>query len=462
MVNVNEPYDFLFVSEKPLWPLDQGYCIRGYHMALALHELGHRVAVSSIEPLSSGAPAALRWLCIDWPKAKATDIDHLMNAWAGPGVWARKRIARCQGVDPVQVAGVVRLAKRCRPRCVIGLGQHSPMILKGLGHDRHRQRVWYAADEPLRFQLSCMRREPLTAAPGRLMKTGLYAALERLFVRGLDGAIGVNPVDTFLLRWVAGARRTVTIRNGVDLDYFSPDALEPWPTRPRSLVMWGRMDFEPNIDAVIWFAQHVWPVLRQRHPDATWQIIGKNPHPSVKVLARLPGVSVLGQVADVRPHARSAAVVVLPIRCGGGIKNKLLEAAAMGRPIVASPKVLQGLSFDGGRRPALECQTVHQWVEAIVRLWRDTQLSSDLGGGAQQWVRTHHTWPLAAKRLIRWFELSLFTTDRISDRAVENSFGLANDAVGDPTTSTGRLGAGRLTRQAKRLADSASSMKEAA
>lgn len=120
----------------------------------------------------------------------------------------------------------------------------------------------------------------------------LYAAIETLFVRGLNGAIGVSPTDSRLLHIVAGARQTVTIRNGVDLDYFGqqPQTVDGPPLANPSLVFWGRLDFEPNVDAVCWFAREVWPTLRRRVPSASWKIVGKNPVPQVEQLNELASV----------------------------------------------------------------------------------------------------------------------------------------------------------------------------
>ncbi len=373
-------------------------------MATALRDLGVRVGVACQAPSPRTAPQHLRDMSVPWPKALHEDVRALHHAWRGPAAAARRRLAKYQGRNIRRFAGIIPLVQRHQPAVVIALGQHGPLLLRALADFPNTRKVWYAADEPVFFQLSCLRRERPSQWRNRLSKIALYAGLETLFVRGLDGAIGVSPLDTRLLRLVGGVQRAVTIRNGVDLDYFTPQPDEAANVHPRSLVFWGRMDFEPNADAVIWFAKNVWPTLRHQRQDATWQIVGKNPLPSVQQLSSLPGVQVLGEVPDIRPHARSAAVTILPVRCGGGIKNKLLEAAAMGRPIAASPKALQGLAFDQNRMPALVCDKPEQWVETIRRLWSDPSLSTSLRCAAQDWVRSHHTWPGAARQLKHWLE----------------------------------------------------------
>ena len=382
--------------------MDQGSCVHGYHMALALRDLGVQVGIACHRPPPETAPGPMRRMSIAWPASSDEDLSRLMGGWRGVGSVARRRLARYQGRDLRRFAGVISLVDRLKPSVVIGLGQHGPLMLKALSGSGHPKCVWYAADEPVYFQLSCMRREPVTMWPSRWSKIVLYAALEALFVRGLDGAVGVSPLDSRLLRWIGGVRRVTTIRNGVDLDRYRPATPATSNIRPRSLVFWGRMDFEPNVDAVAWFAKSVWPKLRWYRPDATWQIVGKHPDPRVQQLASLPGVQVLGEVADIRPYAQAASVTILPMRCGGGIKNKLLEAAAMGRPIVASPRAVRGLVLDRDRPPALQCTSPDQWVHAIRRLWSDTSLALSLGRNARTWVQRDHTWSVAARTLRDW------------------------------------------------------------
>ncbi|HEX7011008.1 MAG TPA: glycosyltransferase family 4 protein, partial [Phycisphaeraceae bacterium] len=141
----------------------------------------------------------------------------------------------------------------------------------------------------------------------------------------------------------------------------------------------------------------VWPALRADYPDATWKIVGKNPCQRVQALAQQPGIEVTGQVEDIRPWAHEAAAVVLPMRCGGGIKNKLLEAAAMGKPILASPRAVRGLE----EPPGLICRGPAQWRQAIERVWSQPDLARTMGQSARSWAQQRHTWPHAAQQLLQ-------------------------------------------------------------
>lgn len=400
--------DVLFVSEQPPWPLDQGFKVHGYHMARALRDLGVRVGFASMQPLPDDAPEPLRQMHVDWPKATAHQTQTRSRRFRG----LRRRLARYLGPSQADAAGLLALVGQCQPQAVVGLGIHSPILLHGLHARVPCKRVWYAADELLYFHASCMRRESVWRWPGRLRQAAVHVAMERLFAAGLDGAIAVSPTDAKMLRFVAGVRNVVTVRNGVDLDDFAPHPAQP---RQQSLIFWGNLDFEPNVDAVRWFARCVWPKLHWRRPDATLRIVGRNAVPAVNELAAQPGIDVVGAVDDIREAARDSSAVVLPMRCGGGIKNKLLEAAAMGKPIVASPRAADGLAFDDTGPPFAIADTPEAWVAAVRRVWSDPLHAAALGAAARAWVRKHHNWNAAAAHLAAWLGVDTQTTRSQAD-----------------------------------------------
>ncbi len=413
------PPRILLISEQPIWPADHGVSVRGYHLINALRQQGVDVSVASIMPIvahnAAQPPEWVQQINVPWPRATPAQRATYLEGWRGCGVggrlamWLRQRVASHQGVEPAVAAGVVDLVERLRPTVVLGLGLHSPLLLRGLGalpDDIRPRSVWYAADELIYYHLSCLRHDRVANWSKRFHEMSLHALIEGLFARGLDGAIGVSPTDTRWLKRVAGVQQAVTIRNGVDFDYFSPSTAgtqHQHGANPQSVVFWGRLDFAPNVDAVDWFARAIWPSLHQRFPKAVWRIVGHSPVPSVQRLAHEPGVEVIGSVPDVRPFARDAAVTVLPLRCGGGIKNKLLEAAAMARPIVASPRAVAGLAMSDGDAPAIVCDSPNAWVDAITHLWTNSEAARAAGHEAHAWAQRHHSWSQAAANLLEWF-----------------------------------------------------------
>ena len=141
------------------------------------------------------------------------------------------------------------------------------------------------------------------------------------------------------------------VENGVDLAYFSAaqGGADPYRGARRAIVFTGTMDYRPNVDAAEFFARAVMPLLRARHPDAAFHIVGANPTAAVRALGALPGVHVAGPVPDMRPYLAHAAMAVAPLRIARGIQNKVLEAMAMARPVLVSPQALEGLRAQPGR-----------------------------------------------------------------------------------------------------------------
>lgn len=396
--------DVLFVSQWPCWPLDQGFRLRGYHMARELTKLGLCVGVSSMLPASVNAASDLRELLLPWPEASDGQTQAFERAWRGPMRKLRDRVASHQGLEVAGMAGVLELVARHRPSAVVALGQHGPMLLRGLRDLKNLARVWYAGDDLINFQLSCMARESPRAWGQRWRPMVTGAAIETLFAQGIDGVIGVAPHDTRMLRALTLARHGLTLRNGVDLSYFRPQSWAVTSGANKSVIFWGRMDFEPNVDAVRWFAQNVWPELRRTNPQSTWKILGKKPVEAIRALGSWPGVSVMGEVTDLRPHALQSSVVILPMQRGAGIKNKLLEAAAMGKPILASSTAIRGLSMDPSLRPGLVCDQATDWIQSVRRIWSDAALAHQLGAQARQWACIHHDWTRVARTMADWLE----------------------------------------------------------
>jgi sugar transferase (PEP-CTERM/EpsH1 system associated) len=186
----------------------------------------------------------------------------------------------------------------------------------------------------------------------------------------------------------SGAERLHVIPNGVDVEYFKPDpATAP---RPGDIVFTGTMDYLPNIDAVAWFAEEIFPLVRRECPKAVFRIVGARPSPRVLALRTLDGVEVTGAVPDIRPYLRQAAVIVAPLRIARGIQNKVLEGMAAARPVVASPEALDGIAAIIGRDIL-----VGDGAEAFARAVCDVLTGcapEKLGAAGRDFVLAHHQW----------------------------------------------------------------------
>jgi glycosyltransferase involved in cell wall biosynthesis len=210
-----------------------------------------------------------------------------------------------------------------------------------------------------------------------------------------DRAWMVSADEARAMRRWGGAKAVDVASNGVDGAHFRPGTE---PATPRSCVFWGRLDAEPNVRAVAWFCRNVWPTLRPAFPDARFGVYGFAPTPAISSLAG-GGVAVVADVPDLRPELRRHEVAVMPFVSGAGIKNKLLEAAALGLPIVTSPRGCAGLDRTEGL-PFIVARRPSEWTRAIGSLWRDPDRRARLGAAARDWVLRRHTWSAAAKSVL--------------------------------------------------------------
>lgn len=186
------------------------------------------------------------------------------------------------------------------------------------------------------------------------------------------------------------------IPNGVDLTLYPKRLADPGGYQ---LIFVGAMDTLANIDAAQFFSLEVFPEILRRHPEATLNLVGTNPVQSVLDLGEIPGITVTGRVASVVEYLHQAAICVVPLRTGYGIKNKTLEALAAGTPVVGSDRGLEGLAVDGADVPlrALRANSLAEYVYAISRLFEDRQLRKQLSENGRLLIEKKYTWKRAGE-----------------------------------------------------------------
>jgi len=209
------------------------------------------------------------------------------------------------------------------------------------------------------------------------------ASLEQRLAGLAEAVITVSDHERGLLGAITRGGRLLAIPNGVDTDYFKPAPVSDGKT---GLVFVGQMDYLPNIQAVTWFAQYVWPVISGRHSDLRW------------TLSRQRNVTVTGEVDDVRPYLASA-VSIAPLRVACGMQNKVLEAMASGRPVVASPAAACGLNLCT-QEEILVADSAKQWLAAIELLLTDPTLAAHIGRRARQAMVQRFAWQDTANQML--------------------------------------------------------------
>lgn len=218
----------------------------------------------------------------------------------------------------------------------------------------------------------------------------LLAHYEKAVAAKADASLFVSEAEAGLFRERSHAERVHAVENGIDTVKFDPAASFARIEAVAPLIVFtGQMDYRPNIEGVTWFAETVFPHIRVRHPEAQFAIVGRKPDAAVQALAKIDGVMVTGEVPDVRPWLAVASVVVAPLKLARGVQNKVLEAMAMARPVVASPAAATGI--DHGGTIALG-EGVGGMADAVTALIEDPVRGAELGKAARQRVIDLYGW----------------------------------------------------------------------
>jgi sugar transferase (PEP-CTERM/EpsH1 system associated) len=248
------------------------------------------------------------------------------------------------------------------------------------------------------------RRHAATAStwPSKLVYRLEFAkmlAYERSMVRKFQRVIAVSEHDRQLMSAWGDPSRITVVPTGVDLQQYQPDwsadASEP-------LVLFvGAMDWEPNVDAVEYFSREIWPSVLNKVPGARFRIVGRNPGNRVRKLES-PSIQVTGSVTSVADYLRAAAVVVVPLRIGGGTRLKIYEAMAMGKAVVSTSVGAEGLDVHNGRDVVL-ADVTDRFADAVSKFLHDRALRNAFEHAAAA-LASQYDWSNIAGRFLRVLE----------------------------------------------------------
>jgi sugar transferase (PEP-CTERM/EpsH1 system associated) len=388
--------DLLFIAHRVPYPPDKGEKIRAWHMFQHLAQR-HRIHLGCFidDPADWQYLPTLQAMCADiacFPlRPRLGKLKALLRLRTGRplslGYFHDARLQRWVNT---------KLADPAIDRVFVFSSGVAPYAIDATRHRRVLDLVdvdsekWsaYAAQSP----------QPMRSLWAREGRTLL--AFERQAAAGYDYSFFVSEHEwqRFVTLAPEAAGNTGWIANGVDLAYFSSNLPFTRPFEPSGadLVFTARMDYRPNIDAAEWFAHSIMPKLRVRRQNARFWIVGAAPTPQVRRLAALPGVRVTGRVPDTRPYIAAADVVVAPLRIARGIQNKILEAMAMARPVVATPEAFAGVQATPGR-DILLASGVEDTVQRIIDVLDGRHPM--LGIMGQRAVETAHQWSVTLRPL---------------------------------------------------------------
>lgn len=338
--------ELLFLSHRIPYPPDKGDKIRSYHLLRALAER-YRVHLGAFvdDPADWVHEPALRSLCGELCLRPLN--PRLRRLASAVGLLRGEALSMAYYRDRNLSGWVADLAGR-RPLAGVfvfssSMGQYALDLPLAPGGQRVIDFCDVDSDKWRQYANS--HRPPLSLVYSR--EADRLAEAERCYLAAFDATLVISQAEAELLGELDDARRCKlhVVPNGVDTDYFDPSLRydTPFDGTDPTMVFTGAMDYHANVDGVSWFARKILPKVRQAVPAARFVVVGSNPAPEVRALADLPGVAVTGRVPDVRPYLAHAALVVAPLRIARGVQNKVLEALAMARPVVATHNAVQGI-----------------------------------------------------------------------------------------------------------------------
>lgn len=224
---------------------------------------------------------------------------------------------------------------------------------------------------------------------------------ERRACLAADCVVVVSEPDARALRSLVAGLEPVVVPNGADMEYYAAS----FPTLDAGsgpdgddLVFTAKMDFRPNVDAVLWFAQEVLPLIRRESPETRFWAVGKDPHPRLSSLESDPGVVLTGWVEDIRPYIAGAGVYVIPLRIGGGTRLKVLEAMAMSKAIVSTTLGCEGFDLVPGQE-LVTADEPTEFAAAVLALLHDPERRAQLGRIARDFAGSRYDWRIIVPQL---------------------------------------------------------------
>ena len=217
-------------------------------------------------------------------------------------------------------------------------------------------------------------------------------AVETKLIGGVDAITLVTDAERRLCLEHCGAGPIHTVTNGVRAGA-RPVALP----RQVSLIFVGALDYRPNVAGVHWFCKNVWPAIHKRHPEVVLRLVGRAPHRSITQL-KVPGVDVVGPVPEIRPYLDAATISISPLQIARGLQNKVLEAMAAGRPVVASAGAAQGLMALPGH-DLLVADSSAEWIATLNALIEDPARQNELGRAGRAYIERAHDWSTCLNKL---------------------------------------------------------------
>jgi glycosyltransferase involved in cell wall biosynthesis len=382
----------LFVSERFPYPLDTGGNIRSFHLLRGL------AAQHDVTLLTTGRTAVS-----EESKRALADMGIRVRVLAVSGSQLRRDLMQLVKIVVSDVPLVLRRHESRGMRREIGRLLHAPPGFDVV-HFNHLDAALYADEVPQGVRRVLDQHNvvynqvtmTLSSECGRLRRfllkrdQHLLADYEVRSCNGMDLCLACSDTDVDMLRSMGVRASLLTIPNGVDLDYFGYAAVRP--AQPPELIFFGTLDYDPCERAVWYFCNEILPLIKRQVADARFVAVGRNPSRRLQSFAASrTDVTLTGRVPDIRPHVQRARVSVVPLLSGSGTRLKILEAMAMGIPVVTTAIGVEGISARDGEHLFIR-DSSEEFAAAVVRLLLDPLISESMRRAARAFVAAHFGW----------------------------------------------------------------------
>lgn len=383
----------LYVCHRFPFPPARGGKIRPFNMIKHLSRK-HEVVVASLarSPEEAAAGRGIAEHC----------ADFMMGQVSAPAAWGRM-IARLPTPGPSSMgyfyapALARRIQARLRQEAFDLIFVHCSSVAPYVSQVTGIPKILDFGDMDSQKWLVYRHFKPFPLSLGYWLEGSKMAAAEKALARQFDLCTCTTQAELETLRALQVPTPSDWFPNGVDLDTFTPTEA---PYDPDALCFVGRMDYFPNQQAMAFFCDEVFPLVRRQRPAATLAIIGAEPSPEVRRLGQREGITVTGTVPDVRDLVRRAAASVAPLTIARGTQNKILECLAMGVPVVTSPQAAGGVDAVAGEH-LLVAQSPQDYADKLLTLMGDPAARRALAAAGRARMESHHSWAGSMARLDR-------------------------------------------------------------
>jgi polysaccharide biosynthesis protein PslH len=384
--------NILYVCHRFPFPPKRGGKIRPFNMIRHFAASGHRVTVCSLarSAIEAAEGAGIRPYCADFELAHVSEPVQLA-----------RMVARLPLATPSSMGYFYsqRLARRVRERLLRQrwdlIFVHCSSVAQYVEHVRDVPKILDFGDMDSHKWIEYAKYKPLPLSWGYRFEGAKMMMAEKRLAQRFDFCTATTRAEWQTLEDYATGAATDWFPNGVDSEFFRPGD-EPYDADMISFV--GRMDYYPNQECMSRFCEHVWPLLGAHRPDLKLLIVGADPSPAMRRLGEQPGITVTGSVPDVRPYVRKSAVMVAPLAIARGTQNKILEAMAMGVPVITSRMAAEGVDAQAGAHLVV-ADSPREQAEAIIKLLESPAERQRLALAGRQRMLSHHAWPQSMKRL---------------------------------------------------------------